>query len=546
MFRSLRAKLIASYTAVIVICLTLSWGAFIFVLRGYQQELALSQLADATVPIAVQVGFWERDRAPIEAIGAFLNTQAGRIGTRVLLIENESQRVAIDTGGSLVGTTLTFPPQTADQVKPWAVWQRVVDGDGQDLIAVKLAPRLQLPTAEPGSQVERPRRGQGPLAAIALPGGQSSRYSVVLAVPQQKVASAWLELLPSMIVAALASLVASVLAGWGLSRSIAEPIRRVTKASEQIARGRYDQEIEVRSRDELGRLAATFNTMAHAVAQTNRSQRDFLANVSHDLRTPLTSIQGFSQAMIDGTLREPRDYAHAAQIINDEAARMHRLVDDLLDLSRLESGQSKLNSEPVDVTDLLRICVRRFERNATAGEIDLSLQADALPPILGDVGRLEQVFANLLDNAVKHTPSGGRIVVKAKPLRAEESGRLRDHLPGLGARRGGAGTAGPAAYVSVSVENSGSYIEPEELERVFERFYQVDKSRARGVGSGLGLAIVREIVQAHGGVVEATSDRANGTCFVVRLPVGAVTSESDVRSRAMQIGALSSKASVAQ
>jgi signal transduction histidine kinase len=286
---------------------------------------------------------------------------------------------------------------------------------------------------------------------------------------------------------------------------IAHPLERVARAAEDVAGGTYDQQLEIDAPTEVARLATSFNRMARQVKATLQSQRDLVANVSHDLRTPLTSIQGFSQALLDGTARDPAAQQQAAAIINEEARRMRRLVDDLLDLARLEAGQVSLAREPVDVAGLLRACAARLALQAEQVGVDLKVQvAPSLPVVMGDPDRLGQVFGNLADNALKyarHASGGGQVV-----LQAEQRDRL----------------------LVCSVIDNGPGIAAEDLPRIFERFYQVDRSRARRAastsyammgGTGLGLAIAREIVRAHGGRIWAESVEGLGSRFTVELPI---------------------------
>jgi signal transduction histidine kinase len=297
--------------------------------------------------------------------------------------------------------------------------------------------------------------------------------------------------MPRLIVAGSIALVISVAVALLLSQSISGPLGQITRASEEMAQGKYDQQIEVHSRDEVGRLATAFNTMAREVNRSQRTLREFLADASHELRTPLTSIQGFSQAMAEGTIETPEDLAESARIINQEAQRMHALVNDLLDLSQIETGQVTMQKEPLDLDDLLRTCVERFQRQAQEKGLKIQVEVPSLPSLEGDVRRLEQVFSNLLDNAVRHTPQEGTITLRA---------------------------AVSDTAVRVAVHNTGSLIPEEDLPHVFERFYQVDKSANEG-HTGLGLAIAYEVVQAHGGTVSARSSEEEGTEFTVALPL---------------------------
>jgi signal transduction histidine kinase len=268
--------------------------------------------------------------------------------------------------------------------------------------------------------------------------------------------------------------------------------------------------------------------MSRQVARSHRAMRDLLQNVSHDLRTPLTSISGFAGALVDGTLSGPEGAREAGRVIGEEAERMRRLVEDLLYLGRIESGELSLEREPVDLADLSRAVLARFSFRAQETGINLAVHAPQAVHITGDPHRLGQMLDNLVENAFKHTPANGSIEVTA----TRESGRLN------GASR----SARLAPMAVLTVHNSGSYIPPEEAERVFERFYQTDKARSsNGSGRGLGLAIAREIVQAHGGRIDLESTPHSGTTFIVRLPSLEVTAQptliSSEPARPAEIGA---------
>jgi two-component system sensor histidine kinase ResE len=213
------------------------------------------------------------------------------------------------------------------------------------------------------------------------------------------------------------------------------------------------------------------------------------------LRTPLTSIRGWSQALLDGTAESGERQQQAATVIYAEAGRMERMVKQLLDLARMESGQLELARQPVDLGQLLSEVKDSFEPRAREKGVDLILALQQAPQVMGDGDRLTQIFANLLDNALSHTPAGGRV-------------RLALYLLSDG-------------QVEIVVQDNGRGIPQEELSRIFERFYQVDKSRAASAerqGSGLGLAIVRELVEAHGGQITARSAPDQDTVFAIRLP----------------------------
>ncbi len=286
--------------------------------------------------------------------------------------------------------------------------------------------------------------------------------------------------------AGLAALMALLVTYW-----LTTSLRKFSAAARAVAQGDFGQKAPESGPAEIKSLAQSFNEMIERTRASQQVQRDFVANVSHELKTPLTSIQGFSQAILDGATDDP---AHAARIINEEAGRVRRLVDGLLDLARLDAGQAALQRGPTELTAILHLRIENL--GLRAAEKNVTLQADIppLPTIVADGDRLAQVFTNLLDNALKHTPNGGTIALTAKLD------------PGQNA-------------VTVTIADTGAGIPPEDLSRIFERFYRVDKSRAAGQGYGIGLAITKEIIQAHGGKIKAESRPGQGAKFIVQLPV---------------------------
>jgi two-component system, OmpR family, sensor kinase len=291
----------------------------------------------------------------------------------------------------------------------------------------------------------------------------------------------------------LAALSVSFIFAFWLASWIATPLQRISQAARSVAHGNY-QPIPPEGPKEIKSLAQAFNDMLGQVQNSQQSQRDFVANISHELKTPLTSIQGFAQAIMDGTAQGKEETVDAARVIHSEADRMHGLVLELLDLARLDTGMIEFQHSRVDLPQLLESVIAKLVPQASEAQVTISLQANDVPELIADGDRLAQVFTNLLDNAVKHTPAGGKVHI--------------DVQQGSG-------------LVSVSLSDSGVGITAEELPRIFERFYQVDKSRAGGPkrGTGLGLAIAKEIVEAHGGTIHARSGAGQGSVFVVKLPL---------------------------
>ncbi|HLV34073.1 MAG TPA: HAMP domain-containing sensor histidine kinase [Spirillospora sp.] len=289
--------------------------------------------------------------------------------------------------------------------------------------------------------------------------------------------------------AAFTGLVIAMFMAILISRAIVRPLLHITDAARAVAAGDYDQQVPVTGPPEVRTVAEAFNTMTHEVKAAQKAQHDFMVNISHDLKTPLTSIQGYSQAIMDGATSDP---VQSASVIYEEAARLNRMVAEITDLARLQDGQLGMNKVDLDFSQIVSAIGQRLAIVAEKEGIDLQVEVDSLPHIAGDGDRLAQVITNLVSNAITYTPRGGRVHVRTQ------------------ANNGG---------VELIVADTGVGIATEDLPRIFERFYQVDKARGPRRGTGLGLAITREIVQAHGGTIRVTSAGPDaGSVFTVWLP----------------------------
>ena len=286
------------------------------------------------------------------------------------------------------------------------------------------------------------------------------------------------------------TLIATMFALW-IARNIVNPLQKLATAAKAVAEGDFTQRVPHTGPQEIRRVAKAFNSMSERVEDTQQAQRDLLANVSHDLKTPLTSIQGFSQAILDGTAT---DIHKAATIIYEEAGRLARMVNQLTELARLRAGRLDMQRVSLDISAMVDAMVRGIEVVAQKKQIQLHTQYQTRHKIMGDGDRLAQVINNLLSNAVKYTPSGGQVWVLLEDVNAQN--------------------------IALTVRDNGIGIPQEDLTRIFDRFYQVDKSRGPKRGTGLGLAIAHEIILAHGGEIQAYSDgRGKGTVFRVVLPI---------------------------
>jgi signal transduction histidine kinase len=275
-----------------------------------------------------------------------------------------------------------------------------------------------------------------------------------------------------------------------LSRRILAPVKALSYAAKRLGRGDFSQRVLVKDKGEMGEFAQTFNLMAGDLERAEKVQRTMVADIAHELRTPLSNIRGYLEAISDEVIKPDEDTIHS---IEEEAALLSRLVDDLQELSLAETGELKLERQVEDISRVIKRSVIAEQPKAIAKGLSLSIDLPAeLPAVDIDAQRISQVLRNLLDNAVAHTVEGSIIV----------SARQQDDL------------------VEITVADTGEGIPEKELPEIFERFYRVDKSRTRSTGgSGLGLTIVKRLVEAHGGSIEAYSEEEKGSRFTFTIPV---------------------------
>ncbi|MCL2105738.1 MAG: HAMP domain-containing histidine kinase [Oscillospiraceae bacterium] len=304
------------------------------------------------------------------------------------------------------------------------------------------------------------------------------------------------------LLSALSALAVTFLVVYYISYRLARPLQEMARATKQYAKGDFSYRVDIRNKNELSLLAESFNSMAISLATLESSRRSFVANVSHELKTPMTTIGGFIDGMLDGTI-PPKKHEHYLKVVSDEVQRLSRLVTGMLNLSKIENGDMKLNPTAFDINELLFHTVLSFEQLIARKGIEL-VGLEQLQPIIlrGDKDMLYQVFYNLIDNAVKFTPPGERIEFYVQIHSTDRPG-------------GG----DPERIFCFGLRNTGVGIASEELTRIFERFYKADQSRSYDVkGAGLGLYLVKTIVEMHGGQMKADSDSETYTEFAVLLP----------------------------
>jgi len=312
---------------------------------------------------------------------------------------------------------------------------------------------------------------------------------LIVAKPKTELTQQLIPLLERLALASLGGILVAGLLGWYLSRRITRPVLALSRATDEIARGSYDVDLpEVRGGDEIGHLADRFRQMAVRMSDAERQERNFLMSVSHELRTPLTAIRGHVDALREGVAEDPEAREASLEVIAREGARLERLVGDVLDLAKLEAHRFTVHTEEVDMERLCDQAYNAFGEEARRRSIDYAKRFEAQPTIVSDGDRVLQIISNLLSNAFRWTPDGGRVDLE------------------LTASNG---------QVAVAVADNGPGVAVEEQQRIFRPFWSRDDS-----GTGLGLAIAHELAAALGGSIELDSRLGEGSSFKLVLPAG--------------------------
>jgi signal transduction histidine kinase len=445
---SLQFRLLLAFTLVVVVTIG---ATFFFIYHTTRSEISqfeervedmrLGRIEGELSRYYYQEGSWE-------GIQPFVEQWGNIHGQRIILTDNQGTVIA-DSQGELLGE-----PYQADA--PGRVVSFLWGGDaiGTLYTSPETLPRASLAPPLPSAPVLYLTIGRffiwGGLVAVAI--------AVVLA--------------------------------FFLSRRTLTPVKALTSAAERLGRGDFSQRVQIKDKGELGELAQTFNSMAGDLEHAEKLRQNMVADVAHELRTPLSNIQGYLEALRDGVMKPDKETIRS---LYDEASLLSRLVDDLQELSLAEAGELKLVLRAEDIGGLIRQAVAAVEAQKKAKGLSLAVELPELPPVNIDSRRIGEVLRNLLENAVAHTGKGDTITVTARQL---------DRL------------------VEISVTDSGEGIPAKELPNIFERFYRVDKSRARATGgSGLGLTIARRLVEAHGGRIEVQSEPGKGSRFAFTVPV---------------------------
>ena len=447
MIHSLNFRLLAAFGLVIVIIIS---AAFFFANRAARAEIGrigeqieLSQVRKMEGLLSTYF-FGNRSW---EGIQPYLTELGDIYGRRIILTDTNSTVIA-DSADELIGTSYSVDTGTQGRkmMPPWAA---------------RSIGTLHVDTTEP-SEINK--------AAMQLAFNSIGRFFI------------W---------GGLIAVVVALILTFVLSRRILSPVKALTKASRKLGKGDFSQRVNVDDRGEVGELAESFNTMAGDLEHNEQLRRNMVADVAHELRTPLSNLNGYLEAITDGVIKPDAETIHS---LSEEGATLSRLINDLQELSLADAGELKLTYQLDDIPKLIKEAVAAVRTRANAKKIELTTDlAAGLPRVNIDSQRIKQVLNNLLANAVAHTERKGSITVTTQ-LKADE--------------------------IITTVADTGEGISAEDLPNIFERFYRVDKSRARSTGgSGLGLTIAKRLVEAHGGRIWAESEPGQGSTFSFTLPL---------------------------
>ncbi|MEE8419069.1 MAG: ATP-binding protein [Dehalococcoidales bacterium] len=450
MIHSLRFRLLVAFTLAILLAI----GATFFFI-GLATRSAIRQFQEQGYQIYASrvehiLSSYYLERGDWAGVQPFVEQLEAHRGQHIMLIGSGGMVVA-DSQGDLIGEE--YQPLLLEKPFPSPGRQLQLPGEGETFGTVYISPRSE-------TDLTRPTQLIRPISIFLLWG-------------------------------ALIAVVIGLIMTFFLSRRILAPVRTLSSAARRLGQGDFSQRVEVADKGELGELADTFNSMATDLERAEQLRRNMVADVAHELRTPLSNLRGYLEATRDGVVRPD---AKTMRLLDEEASLLSRLVDDLQELSLAEAGELKMAIEPQDITELIKKTAEATREQAETKGISLTIDLpEILPAVSIDSQRTAQVLRNLLENALAHTASGDSITIDAS--RQDE-------------------------WVEVSVSDTGKGISQEELANIFERFYRVDKSRSRSTGgSGLGLTIARRLIEAQGGRITARSEPGKGSRFSFSVPV---------------------------
>lgn len=463
MTHNLNFRLLASFTLVIVFILG---TMFYFVYRTTRNEIAQyeERIEDSQdTSLQAELYRYYRFTGAWDGIQPYVVQWGNLYGRRILVADSEGKIVA-DSEAKLMGANLTDTSIEDDTAK-------LVIPDPNQPLSISLTP----------GQSQVVIRNIGYLHTIhsGLPGINIT----ALQITYQSIGRFFIR-------GGLIAIAIAIILTYFLSRRILSPVKALTTAARQFGKGDFSKRVAYAGKGEMGELSQSFNSMAENLEKTEQLRRNLVADVAHELRTPISNLRGYLEAISDGVLQPDEATIRS---LNEEAASLTRLVTDLQELSLSDAGKLKMTVQAEDIFHLVKEAVKAIQPKAiNKGVAVSSTLPDDLPLVEIDAQRIRQVLNNLLDNAIAHTGKDGSVTVTA----AQRTGKL-----------------------FISVEDTGEGIPPADLPMIFERFYRVDKSRTRATGgTGLGLTIAKRIVEAHGGTITAASEPGKGSIFTFSLP----------------------------
>jgi two-component system OmpR family sensor kinase len=475
-FRSLNTRLVLSHLAVSLVSIILMAvfaGRAIYQAANAEAEHNLQDLAFAAGN-ALELPIQELNEGKIEA--QFIKDMLSR-----MFADNPNLQFTVyrPDGLPFVDSSDSLPPR-ANRVNSPEVIEALESGLNR------------------GMNIRRNANGQLTMHMAVLVQRDIEVTAILrLSTPMQPILDAARRSLAVLLLAAVVIASGVSLFGWVLANNLARPIQVLRKAAESMERGNLGVRVKPSGPEELERLADAFNSMASKLQSNVNELRAFVANASHELRTPLTVVKLRAEALREGALEEPEIARRFLGEIETEIDRLVRMVNDLLDLSRMEAGLETSQRTLLNLSAIANDVYETFSIRSTRAEVHLELDIEpGLPPVIGNEDQIRRVFYNLVENAIKFTPSGGKVEMLLRP-------GAKDHT------------------VRMLVKDNGPGITPEHLPHVFERFYRAETTTARpGTvrGSGLGLAIAKSIVESHGGEIGVSSQPGNGTSFWADLP----------------------------
>ena len=488
MFNRLTTRLVASHLLVIAIAMTLLGFLLLSLVQSYfEQALQTSLTTQARLTAQALVSSGSTSNITPATLPAAQNALPQQSSQITVQVQNTSPN-----SSALDNTTIRLSAELDTRI-------RVVDARGivqADSANTERGRDLSNdPAIAAALRGQEFARTQDDSIFVAVPLRRDTRVvgAVYLSQPVRDVTAVLADLRARLLISATISLVLSALVGLVLARAIAQPVRELTRAAHRLAQGDFDYPLNINSSDELGELARAFRAMSGDLERTLQARTDLVSNVSHELRTPLTAIKGLIETLRDGAVDDLNARDKFIASIEGETDRLIRLVNDLLILSRADSQALTLHREQFDLTDLARACADELAASVAARRV--AVIVDGQPTqVHADHDRIRQVLINLLDNAIRYSPSSGFVRVSV---------------------------ASASDGVTVSVQDRGPGIPATEQARVFERFYRADKARARdvgAVGAGLGLSIAQTLVEAHGGQIVLESREGQGTTVRFTLP----------------------------